>query len=73
MAPDPSGPGRVELVELLGPRYVLIIRAGAHRLTAVAEAATVSEWAGVPAAGDPVSVQARPGRTHLFDSTGARI
>jgi multiple sugar transport system ATP-binding protein len=73
VAPDPSGPGRVELVELLGPRYVLIIRAGAHRLTAVAEAATVSEWAGVPAAGDPVSVQARPGRTHLFDSTGARI
>ncbi|MBU8825721.1 ABC transporter ATP-binding protein [Mycolicibacterium goodii] len=73
VAPDPNGVGRVELVELLGPRYVLIIRAGGHRLTAVVEAAAVSEWADVPTMGDSVSVQARPGRTHLFDGNGARI
>jgi multiple sugar transport system ATP-binding protein len=69
-----DGDGRVELVELLGPRYVLIVKAGSHRLTAVVEAASVAGWATAPAPGDAVSVSVRPGRAHLFDgSTGERI
>jgi multiple sugar transport system ATP-binding protein len=69
-----DGDGTVEVVELLGPRYVLIVKAGSHRLTAVVEAASVAGWATAPAPGDAVSVSVRPGRAHLFDgSTGERI
>ncbi|MBB2770763.1 MULTISPECIES: ABC transporter ATP-binding protein [Mycolicibacterium] len=74
VTPSPSGTGRVELVELLGPRYVLIVRAGAHRLTAVIEAATVASWPAVPAVGDAVEVAVRPERVHRFDrASGERI
>jgi multiple sugar transport system ATP-binding protein len=73
-AAEGDGDGRVELVELLGPRYVLIVKAGPHRLTAVLEAASVASWATPPVPGDAVSVHVRPGRAHLFDgSTGDRI
>ena len=74
VTPSPSGTGRVELVELLGPRYVLIVRAGTHRLTAVIEAATVASWPAVPAVGDAVEVAVRPERVHRFDrASGERI
>ncbi|KUI39216.1 ABC transporter ATP-binding protein [Mycobacterium sp. GA-2829] len=74
VTPHRDGNGQVELVELLGPRYVLIIRAGAHRLTAVVEAATVASWPDVPVPGDPVAVDVRAERVHLFDgASGARI
>ncbi|BBY17678.1 ABC transporter ATP-binding protein [Mycolicibacterium litorale] len=74
VTPSASGLGRVDLVELLGPRYVLIIRAGAHRLTAVVEAATVASWPAVPAPGDGVDVTVRPERVHLFDAaSGERV
>ncbi|MFS0899113.1 ABC transporter ATP-binding protein [Mycolicibacterium litorale] len=72
--PRADGDGRVELVELLGPRYVFIVRAGAHRLTAVVEAATVAAWPHVPVAGDAVDIAVRPERVHLFDTaSGERI
>jgi multiple sugar transport system ATP-binding protein len=72
--PVSDGDGEVELVELLGPRYVLIVKAGPHRLTAVLEAATVAGWATPPSPGDVVRVLVRPDRAHLFDtSTGDRI
>lgn len=70
---DGDGDGLVELVELLGPRYVVIVKVGPRRLTAVVEAASVAGWATVPAPGDPVSVRVRPGRGHLFGgATGER-
>lgn len=73
-AAESAGDGEVELVELLGPRYVLIVKAGPHRLTAVLEAATVAGWTTPPSPGDRVSVHVRPDRAHLFDgSTGDRI
>jgi multiple sugar transport system ATP-binding protein len=72
VTPDAGGVGRVELVELLGPRYVFIVTAGAQRLTAVVEAAAVATWPQPPAPGDPVAVDVRAGRVHLFDG-GARV
>jgi multiple sugar transport system ATP-binding protein len=70
---DGDGDGLVELVELLGPRYVVLVKVGPRRLTAVVEAASVAGWATVPAPGDPVSVRVRPGRGHLFGgATGER-
>jgi multiple sugar transport system ATP-binding protein len=74
VAPSADGAGRVELVELLGPRYVLMVKAGAHRLTAVVEAATVAGWARVPVPGDAVTVDVRRDRAHLFDTvSGQRL
>lgn len=74
VAPSADGAGRVEVVELLGPRYVLIVAAGAHRLTAVVEAATVAGWGRVPAPGDAVTVDVRRDRAHLFDTaSGERL
>jgi multiple sugar transport system ATP-binding protein len=71
---DGAGDGRVELVELLGPRYVVIVNVGAGRLTSVVEAASVAGWATPPVPGDAVTVRVRPDRTHFFDtSTGARL
>lgn len=61
-----SADGTVELVELLGPRYVVIVTVGEHRLTAVVEAAA---WGSTLTPGAPVSVRVRPGRAHVF-STG---
>ena len=68
------GEARVELVELLGPRYVIIVKAGPRRLTAVVEASSVADWSRVPAPGDAVTVRVRAGREHLFDgATGRRL
>lgn len=72
--PDAHGNGTIELVELLGPRYVVIVTVGPRRLTAVVEASVVAGWPTPPAPGDAVSVSVRPGRAHLFDAaTGDRI
>ncbi|ANW64830.1 sugar ABC transporter ATP-binding protein [Mycobacterium sp. djl-10] len=66
-----SADGSVELVELLGPRYVVIVTVGEHRLTAVVEAAA---WSTTLAPGAPVSVRVRPGRAHIFTtSDGQRV
>ncbi|MGH3580761.1 MAG: ABC transporter ATP-binding protein [Mycobacterium sp.] len=74
VTPDPGGAARVELVELLGPRYVVMVKAGGHRLTAVVEASAVAYWPTLPAPGVSVRVDVRPGREHLFDAvTGARL
>lgn len=73
VSPATEGDGVIEIVELLGPRYVLIVRAGAHRLTAVVEAAAVAGWPEVPAAGDAVTVDVRADHVHLFDAAGERL
>ncbi|MGJ6124299.1 ABC transporter ATP-binding protein [Mycolicibacterium sp. Y3] len=74
VAPDADGHARVDLVELLGPRYVVIVKVGERRLTAVIEASVVAAWPAVPQPGERVRVQVRPGREHLFDATtGARL
>jgi multiple sugar transport system ATP-binding protein len=66
--PAEDGNARIDLVELLGPRYVVIVKAGAHRLTAVVEAAAVAAWPTPAQPGLPVTVGVRPGREHLFDT-----
>lgn len=72
--PDGAGAGRVDLVELLGPRYVVIVTIGGHRLTAVVEATVMARWGGAPAPGTAVTVRVRPGGEHLFDAaTGERL
>ena len=72
--PDDAGTGTLEIVELLGPRYVLIVTVGGHRLTAVVEAATVASWGRSPVPGDRVAVDIRADRAHLFDAaTGRRL
>lgn len=67
-----GGNGTVELVELLGPRYVVIVVVGPRRLTAVVEAATVAGWSAPPKPGDAVAVRIRPGRAHAFDASTAQ-
>ncbi|KMO69155.1 ABC transporter ATP-binding protein [Mycolicibacterium obuense] len=74
VTPDESGNGTLELVELLGPRYVLIVRVGEHRLTAVAEAAAVAGWPAAPVPGDTVAVDVRAEHAHVFDTaSGDRL
>jgi multiple sugar transport system ATP-binding protein len=74
VAPDDDGDGRIELVELLGPRYVVIVGVGTRRLTAVVEASVLTGWPTRPRPGDAVSVSVRSGRTHLFEAaTGQRL
>ena len=65
--------GILELVELLGPRYVFVVKAGAHRVTAVVEAAAVASWPAVPAPGDDVALDVRADHVHLFDGSGLRV
>ena len=72
VAPSSHGDAAVEVVELLGPRYVFIVKAGAHRLTAVVEAATVAGWGRTPVLGDAVTVDVRADRVHLFDAESGR-
>lgn len=72
VTPSSKVDATVEVVELIGPRYVLIVRAGAHRLTAVVEAATVAGWERTPAPGDAVTVDVRADRVHLFDAESGR-
>jgi multiple sugar transport system ATP-binding protein len=74
VTPDDAGTGTLEIVELLGPRYVLLVTLGPHRLTAVAEAAAVAGWSSPPRPGERVAVDVRPSAAHLFDTaTGRRI
>jgi multiple sugar transport system ATP-binding protein len=73
VTPAAAGSATVEIVELLGPRYVLIVKAGAHRLTAVVEAATVAAWQRVPEPGEAVTVDVRTDQVHLFDELGRRL
>ncbi|MGB3481371.1 MAG: ABC transporter ATP-binding protein [Mycobacterium sp.] len=69
-----SADGLVQLVELLGPRYVVIVQVGGHRLTAVVETAVMASWSQPLAPGAPVTVRARPGRAHIFSTaTGERV
>jgi len=72
VTPSAHGDGSIEIVELLGPRYVFIVKLGAHRMTAVVEAATVASWDKTPAPGDAVSVDVRPDHVHLFDADSGR-
>ncbi|VEG51874.1 ABC transporter [Mycolicibacterium aurum] len=74
VVPHEHGNGTVELVELMGPRYVLVVLVGASRLTAVVEAAVVGGWGSTPVPGDTVAVDIRSERIHLFDTeSGLRI
>ncbi|MEH3140656.1 MAG: ABC transporter ATP-binding protein [Mycobacterium kyogaense] len=74
VTPDAAGNGTLELVELLGPRYVLIVRLGELRVTAVVEAAAVAKWPDAPAPGDTVALDVRADHVHLFDTaSGDRL
>ena len=71
---DDGATGTVELVELLGPRYVVIVKVGSRRLTAIVEAAAVAAWSTPLTPGLAVSVTVRPGREHVFTTaTGDRV
>lgn len=71
---DDGATGTVELVELLGPRYVVIVKVGAHRLTAVVEASVAAAWTTTLSPGLPVTVRVRPDREHVFTTaTGDRV
>ena len=73
VSPSADGDGVVELVELLGPRYVFIVRVGGERVTAVVEAAAVAGWPAVPVSGDRVALDVRADHVHLFDAAGERV
>lgn len=62
--------GRIEIVELLGPRAIVNVMCGAQRITSVVE---TSQLVGLHE-GKEVGVNFREGRTHLFEAeTGLRI
>jgi len=70
LTPSPADSAAVELVELLGPRAIVTVRAGEHRLTSVVPAAALTEI-GV---GTRVELSATPADVHRFDvSTGLRL
>ncbi|KUI39811.1 ABC transporter ATP-binding protein [Mycobacterium sp. GA-2829] len=65
-----EGAATVELVELLGPRAIVTVRAGAERLTSVV---TAAELTGI-APGTAVDLSARPDDVHRFDrDSGTRL
>lgn len=65
-----GGAATVELVELLGPRAIVTVRAGEERLTSVVTAAELADI--VP--GAAVELSARPTEVHRFDAqTGVRL
>jgi multiple sugar transport system ATP-binding protein len=65
-----GGAATVELVELLGPRAIVTVRAGAELLTSVVTAAELADV--VP--GAEVELSARPAEVHRFDAqTGVRL
>ncbi|MBI3430066.1 MAG: sn-glycerol-3-phosphate ABC transporter ATP-binding protein UgpC [Actinobacteria bacterium] len=69
---DPANgmPGRLEIVELLGPRAIVNIMCGTHRITAVIE---ISQLTGLHE-GREVGINFRVGRTHFFEAeSGLRI
>ncbi|MBB2990405.1 multiple sugar transport system ATP-binding protein [Mycolicibacterium iranicum] len=65
---DGDAAARVVLIEHLGPRAIVTLVAGGTELTSVVE---TSRLAGI-AEGTGVELAARPGATHLFDSTTGR-
>ncbi|BBY61399.1 ABC transporter ATP-binding protein [Mycolicibacterium sarraceniae] len=70
LSPDPASHAVVSLVELLGPRAIVTVTAGATELTAVAE---VSRLGGIES-GAPVALRVRPRSAHYFDrESGNRI
>ena len=70
LAPDPQGPATVELVELLGPRAIVTVRAGDHILTSVVGAAALP---GLPV-GTAVALSATASEVHRFDvASGVRL
>ncbi|WP_370333906.1 ABC transporter ATP-binding protein [Mycolicibacterium hippocampi] len=70
LAPDPQGSATVELVELLGPRAIVTVRAGDHILTSVVVAAALP---GLPV-GASVALSATASEVHRFDvASGVRL
>ncbi|NVN50529.1 ABC transporter ATP-binding protein [Mycolicibacterium hippocampi] len=70
LAPDPEGPATVELIELLGPRAIVTVRAGEHVLTSVVTAGSLPE---IPV-GAQVALSAAPSEVHRFDvASGVRL
>ncbi|UXA10501.1 sn-glycerol-3-phosphate ABC transporter ATP-binding protein UgpC [Mycobacterium sp. SMC-8] len=67
-AAEGDGQARVVLIEHLGPRAIVTIDAHGTELTSVVETARLS---GI-SEGSPVDLAARPGATHLFDTTTGR-
>ena len=67
---DPGGSATVELVELLGPRAIVTVRAGERRLTSVVGVVALSS---IPV-GTAVRLAATPDAVHRFSvSTGERL
>ncbi|MBB2772130.1 MULTISPECIES: ABC transporter ATP-binding protein [Mycolicibacterium] len=65
-----DGAATVELVELLGPRAIVTVRAGDERLTSVVAAAQLADIS----PGTAVELSARPADVHRFDpQTGVRL
>ncbi|BBY16260.1 ABC transporter ATP-binding protein [Mycolicibacterium litorale] len=65
-----DGAATVELVELLGPRAIVTVRAGGEQLTSVVTAAELADIA----PGASVDLSARPADVHRFDpQTGVRL
>ncbi|TFV58944.1 sn-glycerol-3-phosphate ABC transporter ATP-binding protein UgpC [Mycobacterium sp. PS03-16] len=70
LRPAVDGGATVELVELLGPRAIVTVRAGDEQVTAVVPASTLS---GV-SPGTAVALSAQPDAVHRFDATtGERL
>lgn len=67
---DPDGSATVELVELLGPRAIVTVGVGKHRLTSVVGAAAL---AAIPV-GATVRLSARPSEVHRCSvASGERL
>ncbi|CAA0129463.1 sn-glycerol-3-phosphate import ATP-binding protein UgpC [Mycolicibacterium vanbaalenii] len=70
LSPDQDGSATVELVELLGPRAIVTVRAGEHILTSVVSAAALPE---LPV-GATVALSAAASEVHRFDTdSGLRL
>ncbi len=67
---DDTSNSVVSLIELLGPRAIVSIRAGEEQLTAVVDAGALATLA----VGTQVRLSIRPGAAHCFDAeSGARL
>ena len=70
LAPDPQSSATVELIELLGPRAIVTVRAGEHILTSVVTAGSLPA---IPV-GTQVALSAAPSEVHRFDvASGVRL
>jgi len=68
--PAADGTAKVELVELLGPRAIVTVQAGEHRLTSVVGSAELADIR----PGVSVELQSRPREVHRFDpKSGVRL